>query len=86
MKDEATEVIRDAYFFPETKPIAELFDELRQSGNQMAVAVDEFGGIAGLVTLKRMLKEVVGRVGEDSQSDNRSLDSAHPGHLSGMVS
>ena len=60
-----TDVIRDAYFVPETKRIAELFDELRQSGNQMAIAVDEFGGLAGLVTLKRLSEEVVGPVGEE---------------------
>ena len=60
-----TAVIRDSFFVPETKRIAELFDELRQSGNQMAIAIDEFGGIAGLVTLKRLLEEVVGRVGEE---------------------
>tara|TARA_B100000749_G_scaffold28903_1_gene20341 strand:- start:55 stop:531 length:477 start_codon:yes stop_codon:yes gene_type:complete len=60
-----TEMIRDAYFVPETKRIATLFDELRQSGNQMAIAIDEYGGIAGLVTLKQLLEEVVGRVGEE---------------------
>ena len=60
-----TEVIRDAYFVPETKRIAKLFDELRQSGNQMAIAVDEYGGLAGLVTLKRFTEEVVGPVGEE---------------------
>ena len=60
-----TEVIRDAYFVPETKRIAELFDELRLSGNQIAIAVDEYGGMAGLVTLKRLLEEVMGRVGEE---------------------
>jgi CBS domain containing-hemolysin-like protein len=63
-----TDVIRDAYFIPETKRIAELFDELRGSGNQMAIAIDEYGGIAGLVTLKRLLEEVVGRVGEEGVS------------------
>ena len=60
-----TDVIRDAYFVPETKRIAELFEELRDTGNQMAIAIDEFGGVAGLVTLKRLLEEVVGRVGEE---------------------
>ena len=60
-----TDVIRDAYFVPETKRIAELFEELRSTGNQMAIAIDEFGGVAGLVTLKRLLEEVVGRVGEE---------------------
>ena len=60
-----TDVIRDAYFVPETKRIAELFDELRNTGNQMTIVIDEFGGVAGLVTLKRLLEEVVGRVGEE---------------------
>ena len=60
-----TDVVRDAYFVPETKRIAELFEELRDTGNQMAIVIDEFGGVAGLVTLKRLLEEVVGRVGEE---------------------
>ena len=63
--DSVTDVIRDVHFVPETKRIAELFDELRRSGNQMAVAVDEFGGVAGLVTLKQLIEDVMGRVGEE---------------------
>ena len=63
--DSVTDFLRDAYFVPETKRIAELFDELRNSGNQMAIAVDEYGGLAGLVTLKRLSEEVVGPVGEE---------------------
>ena len=63
-----THLIRDAYFVPETKRIAELFDELRRSGNQFAIPVDEFGGVAGLVTIKQLLEEVVGRVGEEGTS------------------
>ena len=63
-----TDVIRDAPFIPETKLIDELFEELRRSGNQMAIAIDEYGGIAGLLTLKRLLEEEVGRVGEEGAS------------------
>lgn len=63
-----TDVIREGYFVPETKRIAELFDEMRRAGSQMAIAIDEFGGVAGLVTLKRLLEEVVGRVGEEDAS------------------
>ncbi len=64
-EDSVTDVIRDAHFVPETKRIAELFDELRTSGNQVAMAVDEFGGVAGLVTLKQLIEDVMGRVGEE---------------------
>ena len=63
-----TQAIRDAHFVPETKRISELFDEMRASGNQMALVIDEFGGVAGLVTLKRLLEVVVGPVGEEGES------------------
>ncbi len=72
--DAVTDVIRDAHFVPETKRIAELFDELRRSGNQMAIAIDEYGGIAGLVTLKALLEEVVGRVGEEGASPEEEYE------------
>ena len=72
--DSVTDVIRDAYYIPETKRIAELFEELRRSGNQMAIAIDEFGGIAGLVTIKSMLEEVVGRVGEEGVSPDEGFE------------
>ena len=72
-KDSVTDVIRDVHFVPETKRIAELFDELRTSGNQMAMAVDEFGGVAGLVTLKQLIEDVMGRVGEEGVGTEEEL-------------
>ncbi len=66
--DTVTHAIRDGYFVPETKRISELFDELRFTGNQMALVIDEFGGVSGLVTLKRLLEVVVGPVGEEGES------------------
>ena len=63
-----TDFTRDVYFVPETKRVAELFEESRRTGNQMAVAIDEFGGVAGLVTIRSLLEEVVGRVGEEGLS------------------
>ena len=71
--DSVTDVIRDVHFVPETKRIAELFDELRTSGNQMAMAVDEFGGVAGLVTLKQLIEDVMGRVGEEGVGTEEEL-------------
>lgn len=65
LDDSVTDVIRDCYFVPETKRVAELFDELRESGNQMAIAVDEFGALAGLVSLRQLTEEVMGPVGEE---------------------
>ena len=65
LDDSVTDVIRDGYFVPETKRIAELFEELRNSGHQMAIVVDEFGGVSGLVTMKQLLEEIVWPVGEE---------------------
>ena len=64
-EDSVTDYIRDCYFVPETKGAAELFEELRSTGNQMAMVVDEYGGLSGLVTLKRLLEVVMGPVGEE---------------------
>ena len=83
-----TEVIRDAYYIPETKRIAELFSELRQSGNQMAIAVDEYGGLAGLVTLKRLSEEVVGPVGEEGEGPEEEYEAIDQNtyHVDGSMS
>ena len=63
--DSVTAVVREGLFVPETKRTAELFGEMRGSGNQMALIVDEYGGLAGIVTLKRLSEEVVGAHGEE---------------------
>ena len=65
MDAEITDVIRDPLFVPETKRTAELFYDMREDGHQMAIIVDEYGGLAGLVTLKRLSEEVVGAHGEE---------------------
>ena len=56
---------RPAYFVPESKLIGELFREMQSRGIQMAVAVDEFGGTAGVVTLEQLLEEMVGQVWDE---------------------
>jgi len=63
--DDVTQLLRPAYFVPETKLVGELFRELRATGYQLVIAVDEFGGVAGLATLKQMVEEVFGRVAEE---------------------
>jgi putative hemolysin len=56
---------RPAYFVPETKLIGELFREMQAAGTQMAIAVDEWGGTAGIVTLEQLLEEMVGQVRDE---------------------
>jgi len=57
--------MRPAYFTPETNRINELFGEMRDKNYRMAVVVDEFGGTAGVVTLTRLVEEIVGPVGDE---------------------
>ena len=59
------DLIRPAYFTPETKLINELFAEMRDKNYRMAVVVDEYGGTAGIVSLSRLVEEIVGPVGDE---------------------
>jgi putative hemolysin len=63
----ATSRVRPLVFVPETKKIQDLFDEMRASGEQIAMVADEYGGVAGLVTLKRLVEDIVGRVGGEDE-------------------
>ena len=65
---------RPAYFVPETKLIAELFTELQESGGQIAMIVDEFGGTAGLVTMEQLLEEIVGELGDELAKVRKSFE------------
>ena len=65
--DIVTKLLRPVNFVPETKTVSTLFREMQQVGNQIAIAVDEFGGISGIVTLKQLTEEIVGPVGEDGE-------------------
>jgi len=59
------DLVRPAYFTPETKRINKLFVEMRDKNYRMAVVVDEYGGTAGVVSLSRLVEEIVGPVGDE---------------------
>ena len=77
-EDSVTDIIRAAYFVPETKLVSELFEELRKTGHQMAICLDEYAGIAGLVTVKRLTEVVFGRVGEEGESPEEEYSNIRP--------
>ena len=70
------DLIRPAFFIPETKRLDELLKELRARGMQMAIVVDEYGGTEGLVTMEDLLEEIVGEI-EDEFSATRSPQLVH---------
>ena len=51
---------------------------MRNSGNQLAICLDEYGGVAGLVTLKRLTESIVGRVGEEGKSPEEEYENIRP--------
>ncbi len=57
-----TELLREPFFVPETKPINAMLQEFQQSHSHMAVVLDEYGGVAGLVTMEDVLEEIVGEI------------------------
>jgi len=76
-------LIRDVYFVPETKPAAELLDEMQKAHVQLAMVIDEYGGVCGLVTVEDILEEIVGEIedediaGEELQDIVESKDGSY---------
>jgi magnesium and cobalt transporter len=60
-----TRWLRPATFIPESKRLNRLLKELRASRNHLAVVVDEYGGIAGLITIEDVLEEIVGEIDDE---------------------
>ncbi len=75
-KSESTvdNMLRPTYFAPESKPISEVFAEMRDRSCRLAVVVDEFGGTAGIVDLLQLLEEIVGPVGDDLVKSERDYE------------
>lgn len=59
------DLLRPAYFVPEAKKVDELLDEMQARRVHMALVVDEYGGIAGLVTLEDIVEEIVGEIRDE---------------------
>jgi magnesium and cobalt transporter len=62
---EIKEVLRPVVFIPESKRLNVLLKEFRASHHHMAVVVDEYGGVAGLVTIEDVLEQIVGDIGDE---------------------
>jgi CBS domain containing-hemolysin-like protein len=62
-------ILREAYFIPETKRAGDLLPDLQQRRVHMAIVVDEYGGMAGLVTIEDVLEEIVGEIQDEYDSE-----------------
>ena len=59
------EIMRPAYFVPESKRASELLEELQRQKVHMAIVIDEYGGTAGLITIEDLLEEIVGEIQDE---------------------
>ena len=64
-----TSVARASHFVPETKRVDELLLEMRRRRQRMVIAVDEYGGAVGLITVEDLLEEIVGEIEDESDKD-----------------
>lgn len=65
-------LVRPVYFVPETKPVADLLKEMQKAHVQLSMVIDEYGGIAGLVTVEDILEEIVGEI-EDEDTEQEEI-------------
>jgi magnesium and cobalt transporter len=74
------EILRPAVFVPESKRLNVLLKEFRLSRNHMAIVVDEYGGVAGLVTIEDVLEQIVGEIEDEHDVDDYLTQiMQHPG-------
>jgi len=65
------ELMREASFVPDTKRLDELLKEMQLSRSHLAIAVDEYGGTAGLLTIEDIIEEIVGEITDESDLEER---------------
>jgi len=58
-------LVRPVYFIPETKPVADLLEEMQKAHEQLSMVIDEYGGVSGLVTVEDILEEIVGEIEDE---------------------
>jgi CBS domain containing-hemolysin-like protein len=72
-------LVHPALFVPETKLVSHLLKQLQERGDHAAIVVDEFGGVAGLVTIEDLVEEIVGEIRDEDQANISEILEEGPG-------
>ena len=67
-------LIRDAYFVPETKSASELLKSMQVNHVQIAIVIDEYGGLAGIVTVEDIVEEIVGEIEDEDIEEEEIIE------------
>jgi CBS domain containing-hemolysin-like protein len=71
---EIEKVMRPATFVPESKPVDELLRQMQKQRIHVAIAIDEYGGTAGLVTIEDILEEIVGEIADEYDNERAPVE------------
>lgn len=66
-------LVKPVHFVPETKPVDDLLEEMKEKGDQLVLVVDEYGGVSGLITMEDLIEEIVGEIHDESGSDGEKM-------------
>ncbi|MBI2149263.1 MAG: HlyC/CorC family transporter [Acidobacteria bacterium] len=61
-------LVKPVHFVPETKPVDDLLQEMKEKGDQIVLVVDEYGGVSGLITMEDLIEEIVGEIHDESEA------------------
>jgi CBS domain containing-hemolysin-like protein len=79
--EKVEDVMRPAYFIPESKPVDELLREMQAKQVHVAVVIDEYGGTAGLVTIEDILEEIVGEITDEYDREAPRIEPLDDGRV-----
>jgi len=79
------DIARPTYFVPETKPIDELLPEMQKAKTPMAIVINEYGGLAGLVTIEDLVEEIVGEIEDEDEPEPQETEADIVEEAEGVV-
>jgi CBS domain containing-hemolysin-like protein len=79
--ERVTELMRPAYFIPESKPVDELLRDMQAKQVHVAIVIDEYGGTAGLVTIEDILEEIVGEIADEYDREAPRVEQLDDGRM-----